>query len=140
MKNAWAGFGFLAALAATPLAAEEVYFKSPGPGMRFTAGLPIIVWADVLPRDEQAGFPIVEGYWDAQLVATAINVVGAYNYFPFTMPGTLATPGVHPLKLRATFRSGAIRETEMSVSVDPWPANMTTPCSAPADSSSAWSS
>ena len=64
MKNAWAGFGFLAALAATPLAAEEVYFKSPGPGMRFTAGLPVVVWSDVLPRDEQAGFPRVECYWD----------------------------------------------------------------------------
>ncbi len=116
---------------ASTLAAEELFFKSPGPGMRFTAGLPIVVWADALPRDEQAGFPIVEGFWDAQPFATAVNVVGAYNYFPLTVPGALSTPGAHLLKLRATFRSGAIRETEMPVSVDPWPAAMTTPCSAP---------
>ena len=121
----------VAAALASPTGAEELYFKSPGSGMRFTAGLPIIVWADALPRDEQAGFPLVEGFWDAQPFATAVNVVGAYDYFPLTVPGTLSTPGVHLLKLRATFRSGAVRETEMPVSVDPWPANMTTPCSAP---------
>jgi hypothetical protein len=54
------------AACASTLAAEELFFKSPGPGMRFTAGLPIIVWADALPRDEQPGFPVVEGFWDAQ--------------------------------------------------------------------------
>jgi hypothetical protein len=121
----------VAAACAATLSAEELFFKSPGPGMRFTAGLPIIVWADALPRDEQAGFPVVEGFWDAQPFATAVNVVGAYNYFPLTVPAGLSTPGVHVLKLRATFRSGAVRETEMPVAVDPWPASMTTPCSAP---------
>jgi hypothetical protein len=130
MKSALAGFGFLA-LAALSLAAEEVHFKSPGPGMRFTAGLPVVVWADVLPRDEQAGFPIVECYWNEVLAATATNVVGAYNYFPLTVPPALVTPGVHVLKLRAFFRSGAVRETAMSVRVDPWPANMTAPCTTP---------
>jgi hypothetical protein len=121
----------VAAALALPAGAQELYFKSPGPGMRFTASLPIIVWADVLPRDEQAGFPVVEGFWDAQPFATAVNVVGAYDYFPLTVPGALSTPGVHLLRLRATFRSGAVRETEMPVSIDPWPANTTTPCSAP---------
>jgi hypothetical protein len=121
----------LTAACASPIAAEEIHFKSPGPGMRFTAGLPIIVWADVLPRDEQAGFPVVEGFWDEQPFANAVNVVGAYNYFPLTIPGTLSTPGAHALRLRATFRNGAVREVAMPVSVDPWPASLTTPCSAP---------
>ena len=121
----------LGAACASPLGAEEIYFKSPGPGMRFTAGLPIIVWGDVLPRDEQAGFPIVEGFWDGQPFATAVNVVGAYDYFPLTVPGALSTPGTHTLRLKATFRSNAVREVSMPVSVDPWPANLTTPCSAP---------
>jgi hypothetical protein len=131
MKSVLACCGFLAALAVTPLAAEEVYFKSPGPGMRFTAGLPVVVWADVLPRDEQAGFPHVECYWDEVLAATATNVVGAYDYFPLTVPAAMATPGEHVLKLRAFFRSGAIRETSMSVRIDPWPTNMTAPCTTP---------
>jgi hypothetical protein len=128
MKSALACFGILAALATTRLAAEEVHFKSPGPGMHFTAGLPVVVWADVLPRDELAGFPYVECYWDEALAASATNVVGAYDYFPLTVPAGLATPGVHVLKLRAFFRSGAVHETSMSVPVDPWPANMTVPC------------
>jgi hypothetical protein len=131
MLRALALMTALAAAGAPALAAEELFFKSPGPGMRFTAGLPIIVWADALPRDEQPGFPVVEGFWDAQPFATAVNVVGAFNYFPLTVPGTVATPGTHVLKLRATFRSGAIREASMPVSVDPWPPNLATPCTAP---------
>jgi hypothetical protein len=110
--------------------AESLFFKSPGPGMHFTAGLPIQAYADVLPRDEAAGFPQVQCYWDGQLASSAANISTGYNYFPLAVAGNLVVPGVHELKLHATFRNGIVRDVALPVQVDPWPADKTQPCSA----------
>ena len=122
----------LTALAARMLSAaetRELHFKSPAAGMRFTAGLPVQVWADVVPRDDDhPGWPQAECYWDERMVGS--RVCGnnkAYNYFPFTVPGTMVTPGVHALKLKGFGRLGRTRPAErwMPVQVDPWPTDKT---------------
>ena len=131
MRRAFVVGAVLACLVPAAAPAQEVFFKSPGPGMHFTAGLPIRVWGDLLPRDEQPGFPRAELYWDGTLADTAINVPSAFNYFPLSVPGELTLPGGHELKLRATFRNSVVREVSMPVEVDPWPADRVNPCSAP---------
>src|SRR5690348_4918164 len=42
---------------AAPLAAHEVDFKSPGPGMHFTQGQPLVVFADLF--DDRGGKGII---------------------------------------------------------------------------------
>src|SRR4051812_17740132 len=67
---------------------RELHFKSPAPGMRFTAGLPIQVWADIIPRDDDhPGWPQCECRWDDQQIGERVyGNKKAYNYFPFTVP------------------------------------------------------
>ena len=116
---------------ATVLAAEnrELHFKSPAAGMRFTAGVTIQVWADIIPRDDDhPGWPQAECRWDGQMVQSRVNGNNkAYDYFPFTVPAALVTPGTHTLKLNGFGREGTTKPPEqvMSVQVDPWPAEKT---------------
>jgi hypothetical protein len=108
---------------------RELHFKSPAPGMRFTAGLPIRVWADIIPRDdEHPGWPQAECRWDDHVVGN--RVCGnnkAYDYFPFVVPGAMVSAGTHTLRLKGFGRLGATRPAEqaMPVQVDPWPADKT---------------
>jgi hypothetical protein len=108
---------------------RELHFKSPAPGMRFTAGLPIRVWADIIPRDDDhPGWPQAECYWDGRMVGNRVRGnKRAYDYFPFTVPAALVTPGVHDLKLKGFGFAGAINPAErsMPVHVEPWPAGKT---------------
>ena len=119
----------LTALGAGTLSAgetRELHFKSPGPGMRFTAGMTVQVWADIIPRDDDhPGWPQAECRWDDRMVGSRVNGNNkAYDYFPFTVPAALVTPGVHTLKLNGSGRLGATNPAErsMPVEVDPWPA------------------
>jgi len=50
----------LVLVASAPAAAHEAEFKSPGPGMHFTEGLPIIVFADIADARDYHGF-IIDG-------------------------------------------------------------------------------
>jgi hypothetical protein len=108
---------------------RELHFKSPGPGMCFTAGLTVQVWADIIPRDDDhPGWPQAECYWDDRPVGS--RVFGnnkAYDYFPFTVHAAMVTPGVHDLKLKGFGRLGATNPAtrSMPVRVDPWPADKT---------------
>jgi hypothetical protein len=114
----------------TPAAENrELHFKSPAPGMRFTAGLTVQVWADIIPRDDDhPGWPAAECRWDDQMIGERVKGNNkAYDYFPFTIPAANVTVGVHTLKLNGFGRRGATNppETSMSVQVDPWPADKT---------------
>jgi hypothetical protein len=119
----------MSTIAASAAETRELHFKSPAPGMSFTAGLPIQVWADIIPRDDDhPGWPQAECYWDGQQVGD--RVLGnkkAYDYFPFTVPAAMVTPGVHQLKLKGFGRGGATNPAErsMPVQVDPWPKDKT---------------
>ncbi len=102
---------------------RELHFKSPAPGMNFTAGLTIQVWGDIIPRDDgHPGWPQCECRWDDQMVESRVNGNNkAYDYFPFTVPAALVTPGIHTLKLNGFGREGTTKPPEqaMSVKVDP---------------------
>jgi len=119
----------LALGAASALGGEsrELHFKSPAPGMRFTAGLPVQVWADIIPRDDDhPGWPQCECRWDEQLVGERVNGnKKAYDYFPFTVPAERVTAGTHALKLNGFGVQGPTRPAEqiLPVEVDPWPAD-----------------
>src|SRR5476651_1931540 len=80
---------------------RELHFKSPEAGMRFTAGLSLQVWADIIPRDdEHPGWPQAECRWDNELIGGRVNAnPKAFDYFPFTIPAAKVTPGIHKLKL-----------------------------------------
>ncbi len=90
---------------------RELHVKSPAPGMRFTAGLTIQVWADVIPRDDDhPSWPRAECFWDDQMVGSRVNGNNkAYDYFLSTVPAANVTPGVHNLKL--TTKTKAIVST-----------------------------
>ncbi len=109
---------------ASPGVADEIYFKSPGPGMRFTEGVPLRVYADVLDSVGwwEPGWPKVECFWDGGQVGPRLegNAAGV-NYFEFTVPAPSVTPGSHNLRIKGYFMSGAIKETSLAVPVDPWP-------------------
>ncbi len=121
--------GSLAAATASAAETRELHFKSPAPGMRFTAGLPIQVWADIIPRDDaHPGWPAAECCWDDQAVGERVKGNNkAYDYFPFTIPAALVTPGPHNLKLKGFGLQGSTRPPDQSmvVQVDPWPADKT---------------
>src|SRR4051794_30635563 len=87
---------------------RELHFKSPAPGMRFTAGLSIQVWADIIPRDDgHPGWPQAECHWDDQIVQQRVNGNNkAFDYFPFTVPASMVTPGTHTLRLSGFGREG----------------------------------
>jgi hypothetical protein len=108
---------------------RELHFKSPGPGMRFTAGLTVQVWADIIPRDDDhPGWPQAECRWDDRMVGSRVKGNNkAFDYFPFTVPAAMVTRGVHTLKLSGFGRAGATKPAEVSmpVEVDPWPAEKT---------------
>src|SRR5882724_11792782 len=119
-----------ASLVASRLAAgetRELHFKSPAPGMRFTAGLSVQVWADIIPRDDDhPGWPAAECRWDDQMIGDRVKgSKKAYDYFPFTVPATMVTPGMHTLKLNGFGREGTTKppEDSMPVQVDAWPAD-----------------
>src|SRR5690242_1318670 len=101
---------FVASATHITAAAEtrELLFKSPAEDMRFTEGLPIQVWADVIPRDDDhLGWPQAECRWDGQPVGE--RVLGnkrAYDYFPFTVPAGLVKAGRHTLTLAGFGREG----------------------------------
>src|SRR5436309_2404808 len=115
----------IAATVAATAETRELHFKSPAEGMRFTEGLPVQVWADVIPRDDDhPGWPAAECRWDGQPVGE--RVLGnkrAYDYFPFTVPAKLVTAGRHTLTLAGFGREGPTipPERSMTVEVDPWP-------------------
>src|SRR5476651_880712 len=118
------------ALAAGTVAAgenRELHFKSPGPGMHVTAGLTVQVWADIIPRDDDhPGWPQAECHWDDQMVGARVQGnTKAFDYFPFTVPATMVTPGVHALTLNGFGRDGTTKppKDSLSVQVDPWPAD-----------------
>ena len=117
----------LGAGAVSAAEARELHFKSPAPAMHFTAGLTVQVWADIIPRDDDhPGWPQAECRWDDQMVGGRVSGNNrAYDYFPFTVPAALVTPGVHTLKLKGLGRLGATNPAErsMPVQVDPWPAD-----------------
>jgi hypothetical protein len=104
---------------------RELHFKSPAPGMRFTAGLPLRVWADIIPRDDDhPGWPQCECHWDNQQVGVRLNGnKKAFDFFPFIVPAAQVTAGVHALKLSGFGRLGETRppERSLSVEIDPWP-------------------
>ena len=106
---------------------RELHFKSPGPGMYFTAGLTVQVWADIIPRDDDhPGWPQAECRWDDLMVESRVSGNNkAYDYFPFTVPAAMVTPGIHTLKLNGFGRLGATNppQRSMPVQVDPWPAD-----------------
>ncbi len=106
---------------------RELHFKSPGPGMHFTAGLTVQVWADIIPRDDDhPGWPQAECRWDDLMVESRVSGNNkAYDYFPFTVPAAMVTPGIHTLKLNGFGRLGATNppQRSMPVQVDPWPAD-----------------
>ena len=72
---------------------RELHFKSPVAGMRFTAGVGLQVWADIIPRDDDhPGWPAAECYWDDQQIGERVKGNNkAYDYFPFTVPGDVVT-------------------------------------------------
>lgn len=95
--------------------------------MRFTEGLTIQVWADIIPRDDDhPGWPQAECRWDDQMVDRRVYGNNrAFDYFPFTVPAASVTPGLHRLTLNGFGRGGATKPPvqSMSVEVDPWPAD-----------------
>ncbi len=118
----------LLSLSLRPAAAaetRELHFKSPAPGMRFTAGLPLQVWADIIPRDDDhPGWPQAECRWDDQPVGSRVYGNNqAYDYFPFTVPGALVTPGRHTLTLSGFGRGGPTRPPQqaLTIEIDRWP-------------------
>ena len=108
---------------------RELHFKSPASGMHFTEGLPLRVWADIVPRDDDhAGWPQCECRWDDQMVGVRVNGnKKGYDYFPFVVPAAQVTAGTHALKLSGFGVQGPTRPAEqtMSVQIDPWPAGKT---------------
>ncbi len=94
--------------------------------MRFTAGLSVQVWADIIPRDDDhPGWPQAECRWDDQMVGERVKANRkAYDYFPFTVPAERVTPGTHTLKLSGFGVGGTTKPAEQSlaVEVDGWPA------------------
>lgn len=104
---------------------RELHFKSPAPGMRFTAGVGVQVWADIIPRDDgHPGWPAAECYWDDQQVGERVKGNNkAYDYFPFTVPGEKVTEGIHALTLKGYGLGGRSKppEDSLKVQIDPWP-------------------
>lgn len=106
-------------------AGESAAFKSPVPGMHFTAGLPIIVWGDLNPREDSfPGWPRCEMRWDGQMFNEPMGGGSKiFGYFPFIVPAESVTPGIHMLKQDGFFHTGVHKEITMAVQVDPWPAD-----------------
>lgn len=128
IKSLWLS-GLISLLPLCAVAAEnrELHFKSPAPGMRFTAGVSVQVWADIIPRDDDhPGWPAAECYWDDQQVGERVKGnKKAYDYFPFTVAGEKVTAGLHTLALKGFGRGGETRPPvdSMKVAIDAWPAD-----------------
>src|SRR4051812_6690171 len=63
----------LAVMGAGTSEAHQVYFKSPGPGMHFTAGQPLIVYADMFDDRTGFGYVLCPGGEDPVLINTDPN-------------------------------------------------------------------
>ena len=60
MKRAFVFSAVLALSCLKLVKADEIFFKSPGPGMHFTQGLPVIIFADLFDSLNDHGYILCE--------------------------------------------------------------------------------
>jgi MYXO-CTERM domain-containing protein len=139
----------VAALVARPAGAQHVAaFKSPGPGMHFTEGLPVVVFLDLFDSPG-SGFGSIDsagvGWPQAQLQidgvtwpdnvsglttiqgGTTLDMNGNPGPIDFYRIEAASVPaGTHQLVGKGLFRDGTnLLTSSIAITVDPWPTDKT---------------
>ena len=98
-----------------PAGANFVGFKSPGPGMHFTAGKPLRIFADVF--DDASLSPLAECFLDGSSQGVVQGQDNPRDFYQWWVP--VSAPGTHNVRIHASFTGGSTQDASMDIIVDP---------------------